>query len=114
LVVGTTCRAGLYRDHVKTRARWRQPRRRASSGKVAVIFGPEDHGLSNKTSNPANIVDDTLPSGLIAQRRPGRRGVSLLKSMWLRWRLWEKQIQRAEASRRAVSISARLVAENRF
>jgi len=49
LVVGTTCRAGLYRSHSQT------PREIAPSlvqalkaGKVALLFGPEDHGLSNK------------------------------------------------------------------
>lgn len=49
LVVGTTCRGGLYRSHS------RSPREVASeivaaarSGKVALVFGPEDHGLSNR------------------------------------------------------------------
>ena len=49
LVVGTTCRAGLYRAHS------RSPRElagemvaAAATGKVALIFGPEDHGLSNE------------------------------------------------------------------
>ncbi len=49
LVVGTTCRQGLYRAHS------RSPRKvageivaAAAVGKVAVIFGPEDHGLSNE------------------------------------------------------------------
>ncbi len=49
LVVGTTCRAGLYRSHS------RPPRDLASailsaarSQKVALVFGPEDHGLSNR------------------------------------------------------------------
>jgi tRNA/rRNA methyltransferase len=49
LVVGTTCRAGLYRAHS------RSPREVAAEivaataiGKVALIFGPEDHGLSNE------------------------------------------------------------------
>jgi len=49
LVVGTTCRSGLYRKHSQT------PRELApkmftatKNGKVALIFGPEDHGLSNK------------------------------------------------------------------
>jgi tRNA/rRNA methyltransferase len=48
-VVGTTCRSGLYRKHS------RSPRElapdivaAAQTGKVALIFGPEDHGLSNK------------------------------------------------------------------
>jgi tRNA/rRNA methyltransferase len=49
LVVGTTCRSGLYRKHS------RSPRQlapdilaTAQTSKVALIFGPEDHGLSNK------------------------------------------------------------------
>jgi tRNA/rRNA methyltransferase len=49
LVIGTTCRSGLYRKHSRT------PRElapdilaAAQTGKVALIFGPEDHGLSNK------------------------------------------------------------------
>ncbi|MGH7773927.1 MAG: RNA methyltransferase [Candidatus Binatia bacterium] len=49
LVVGTTCRAGLYRSHS------RSPQEVATkivaaahSGKTAIVFGPEDHGLSNR------------------------------------------------------------------
>ena len=49
LVVGTTCRSGLYRKHSQT------PRQAATAlaaaakkAKVALLFGPEDHGLSNK------------------------------------------------------------------
>jgi tRNA/rRNA methyltransferase len=49
LVVGTTCRPGLYRSHSQA------PRdvapamvAAAAKNKVALIFGPEDHGLSNK------------------------------------------------------------------
>src|ERR671924_2153929 len=49
MVVGTTCRSGLYRSHSQT------PREvapaivsAAKEGKVALLFGPEDHGLSNK------------------------------------------------------------------
>jgi tRNA/rRNA methyltransferase len=49
LVVGTTCRPGLYRSHSQA------PRAVASAvvaaarrSKVALLFGPEDHGLSNK------------------------------------------------------------------
>ena len=51
LVVGTTCRKGLYRDHVEL------PREAArdlvasvaaeDACPAALIFGPEDHGLSN-------------------------------------------------------------------
>ena len=49
LVVGTTCRAGLYRSHSQT-ARAVAPAlaSAARTGKVALLFGPEDHGLSNK------------------------------------------------------------------
>jgi tRNA/rRNA methyltransferase len=49
LIIGTTARSGLYRNHSRT------PREVASaiaaaarSDRVALIFGPEDHGLSNK------------------------------------------------------------------
>ena len=49
LVIGTTCRSGLYRSHSQT------PRELAPAvvaaarqGKIALLFGPEDHGLSNK------------------------------------------------------------------
>jgi len=62
LVVGTTCRAGLYRRHS-------QPPRdvapeivtAAQSGKVALIFGPEDHGLSNKDLEYCQLLI-TIPS----------------------------------------------------
>ena len=49
LVVGTTCRPGLYRSHSQT-PRDLAPAMAAAAAKnkVALIFGPEDHGLSNK------------------------------------------------------------------
>jgi tRNA/rRNA methyltransferase len=49
LVVGTTCRSGLYRSHSQT-AREIAPAvvAAARDGKIALLFGPEDHGLSNK------------------------------------------------------------------
>ncbi|MFQ5903290.1 MAG: RNA methyltransferase [Candidatus Binatia bacterium] len=49
LVVGTTCRAGLYRSHSRS-LREVAPKivSAARSGKVALVFGPEDHGLSNR------------------------------------------------------------------
>jgi tRNA/rRNA methyltransferase len=49
LVVGTTCREGLYRSH-SLPPRQVAPKilAAARSGKVALIFGPEDHGLSNQ------------------------------------------------------------------
>lgn len=49
VVVGTTCRSGLYRSHS------RSPREVAPDllavarrAKAALVFGPEDHGLSNQ------------------------------------------------------------------
>ena len=62
LVVGTTCRAGLYRQHS------RPPREvapeivaAAQTGKVALVFGPEDHGLSNKDIEHCQLLI-TIPS----------------------------------------------------
>lgn len=62
LVVGTTCRAGLYRSHSQT------PRQvapviidAALKGKVALLFGPEDHGLSNKDLEHCQLLV-TIPT----------------------------------------------------
>jgi tRNA/rRNA methyltransferase len=62
LVVGTTCRSGLYRSHSRT------PREvaadivaAAQNGKVALIFGPEDHGLSNKDLEHCQLLM-TIPT----------------------------------------------------
>jgi len=47
-VVGTTARGGLYRQHVKTPREWApELLRLAENGKVALVFGREDKGLSN-------------------------------------------------------------------
>ena len=48
LVVGTTCRGGLYREH-SLRLREIAPAIAAAGqkAKCALVFGPEDHGLSN-------------------------------------------------------------------
>jgi tRNA/rRNA methyltransferase len=62
LVVGTTCRAGLYRSHS-------QPPKEVAptvvaalgKGKVALIFGPEDHGLSNKDLEHCQLLV-TIPT----------------------------------------------------
>jgi tRNA/rRNA methyltransferase len=62
LVVGTTCRSGLYRTHS-------QPPRElapeiaaaAHTGKVALVFGPEDHGLSNKDLEHCQLLV-TIPT----------------------------------------------------
>ena len=48
LTVGTTCRSGLYRDHSQApRVMAPEIAAAAQLGKVALIFGPEDHGLRN-------------------------------------------------------------------
>ncbi len=48
LVVGTTCRGGLYREHSRTpRAAAPEIVAAARAGKCALVFGPEDHGLDN-------------------------------------------------------------------
>lgn len=48
-VFGTTCRTGLYRQHVKSPREW-APRavEAAHAGRVALVFGREDNGLSNE------------------------------------------------------------------
>jgi tRNA/rRNA methyltransferase len=48
-VVGTTCRGGLYRAHSEPpETVAARILRRARTGPVALVFGPEDHGLSNE------------------------------------------------------------------
>jgi tRNA/rRNA methyltransferase len=73
LVVGTTCRAGLYRSHS------RSPRKMAAeivaaarSGRSALVFGPEDHGLSNDDLKCCQMLitiptDPRYPSLNVAQ-----------------------------------------------
>lgn len=49
LVVGTTCRGGTYRQGaVDPSAAAKAIVTGAASGPVALVFGPEDHGLSNE------------------------------------------------------------------
>jgi len=49
LVVGTTCRGGLYRSHSRAPREAAQRIVSAARGaKCALVFGPEDHGLSNR------------------------------------------------------------------
>ena len=49
VVAGTTARAGIYREHAHT-LRDAAPELAAASvsGRVALVFGPEDNGLSNE------------------------------------------------------------------
>ncbi|MBI4526436.1 MAG: RNA methyltransferase [Deltaproteobacteria bacterium] len=49
LVVGTTCRSGLYRSHSQTPRDFAgQIVAAAEIERVGLVFGPEDHGLSNR------------------------------------------------------------------
>lgn len=49
LVAGATGRAGLYREHARTPREW-APRllAAAADARVALVFGPEDNGLSTR------------------------------------------------------------------
>ena len=49
LVVGATARAGLYRQHCRTPRAWApEILAAARAGPTALVFGPEDNGLSNE------------------------------------------------------------------
>ena len=49
LVAGTTARQGLYRGHCKTPRDWAPSLvQAAQTSRVALVFGPEDDGLSNE------------------------------------------------------------------
>jgi len=49
LVAGTTARSGLYRSHAKEPRDWAPLLvEAAASGKIAVVFGAEDSGLTNE------------------------------------------------------------------
>lgn len=49
LVMGTSARDGLYRQHARSPREWAGRALEASAGgKVALVFGPEDNGLSNE------------------------------------------------------------------
>lgn len=62
LIVGTTARSGLYRHHsLPPREIAPAIAAAAGSGKVALIFGPEDHGLSNKDLEPCQLLV-TIPT----------------------------------------------------
>jgi tRNA/rRNA methyltransferase len=62
LVVGTTRRSGLYRSHSQT-PRQVAPQLVAAAhhGRVALLFGPEDHGLSNKDLEHCQLLI-TIPA----------------------------------------------------
>ena len=49
LVMGTTCRMGLYRQQARSPRDWApKALEAAETGKVAMVFGPEDKGLTNE------------------------------------------------------------------
>ena len=49
LVAGTSAREGLYRGHARTPREWAPRLVEAAAGaKVALVFGPEDNGMSNE------------------------------------------------------------------
>ena len=48
-VMGTTARTGLYRSHARTPREWAsRALETAQTGRVALVFGREDNGLSNE------------------------------------------------------------------
>jgi tRNA/rRNA methyltransferase len=57
LVAGTTARPGLYRSHATT-PRESAPRLLAAAqdGPVALVFGPEDHGLNNEELSACHVI----------------------------------------------------------
>lgn len=62
LVAGTTCRRGLYRPARHTpRSAVSDLLHAAGSNQVALVFGPEDHGLSNKDLQLCQLLL-TIPS----------------------------------------------------
>ena len=73
LVVGTTCRGGLYREHSQTpRTTAPQIAAAARAGKCALVFGPEDHGLDNDDLKSCQLLitiptDAAYPSLNLAQ-----------------------------------------------
>ena len=50
MVIGTTARGGLYRQHARTAREWAPEILNQALGgsRVAIVFGPEDNGLANE------------------------------------------------------------------
>jgi len=73
VVAGTTCRKGPYRsDPLTPRQAAAELRRASRENKVAIVFGPEDHGLSNRDIQLVQMLitiptDDAYPSLNLAQ-----------------------------------------------
>lgn len=57
LVAGTSARAGLYRSHARTPREWAPHlMAAAAAAPVALVFGPEDRGLSNAELSPCTQI----------------------------------------------------------
>ncbi len=57
LVAGTTARPGLYREHARTPREWAPHLlQAAATGPVALVFGPEDRGLTNDELTPCTQI----------------------------------------------------------
>jgi tRNA/rRNA methyltransferase len=63
ITVGTTCRSGPYRNDARPiRSEAGQLVKLASSNRIAMIFGPEDHGLTNRELKLCQRLV-TIPAG---------------------------------------------------
>ncbi|OGV66755.1 MAG: hypothetical protein A2498_12905 [Lentisphaerae bacterium RIFOXYC12_FULL_60_16] len=76
LVVGSTAREGLYRQHVQSPREW-APRivEAAGAGRVALVFGREDNGLNNEEIG--------LCSHLVRIPTAGYRSLNLAQSVMI-------------------------------
>jgi tRNA/rRNA methyltransferase len=77
LVMGTTARAGLYRAHCRTPREWApQILEAAANGRVALVFGRENSGLTNEEiALCTNLIQ--IPSS------PGYPSINLAQSVML-------------------------------
>jgi tRNA/rRNA methyltransferase len=100
LVVGTTCRAGLYRRHSQSpRDIAPEIAAAARTGKVALVFGPEDHGLSNKDIEPCQLLMTIPTSPEYQSLNVAQAAIVCLYEIYLASLMQDRQpaIQRAPA-----------------
>lgn len=77
LTAGTTCRTGLYRSHAKpVRAAAQDLIGASASNQIAIIFGPEDTGLSNEELKQCHRLV-TIPSS------PGYPSLNLAQAVMI-------------------------------
>jgi tRNA/rRNA methyltransferase len=102
LIVGTTARSGLYRNHSRP-AREVAPEiaTAARAGKVALVFGPEDHGLSNKDLEPCQLLITIPTHGEYQSLNVAQAAAVCLYEVFLAslMELPQAAIQRAEAEK---------------